>query len=67
MFLQAQYCDVTIMEQVRSFFRKMQNHYSPLKKLENLLRAVSLAYSGFDQGVKAVTFNASCLPAADGT
>lgn len=29
------------MEQIRLCLRKMQHHYSPLKKLENLLRALS--------------------------
>ncbi|CAJ0924794.1 unnamed protein product, partial [Mesorhabditis belari] len=30
------------MEQIKVCLRKMQHHYSPLKKFENLLRAVSL-------------------------
>lgn len=37
--------DSNIMEQIRCYLRKMQNHYSPLKKLENLLKAISLAVS----------------------
>uniref|UniRef100_A0A1I7U8E4 VPS9 domain-containing protein n=1 Tax=Caenorhabditis tropicalis TaxID=1561998 RepID=A0A1I7U8E4_9PELO len=31
-----------IMEQVKLLMRKMQNHYSPMKKLENLMKAVGL-------------------------
>ncbi|CAD5231494.1 unnamed protein product [Bursaphelenchus xylophilus] len=30
------------MEQVRGYLRKMQSHYSPLKKLENLLKALNV-------------------------
>jgi hypothetical protein len=33
--------DTHKMEQIRLCLRKMQHHYSPLKKLENLLRALS--------------------------
>lgn len=29
------------MEQIKVCLRKMQHHYSPLKKLENLLKALS--------------------------
>ncbi|CBM41195.1 Protein kinase domain-containing protein [Caenorhabditis elegans] len=32
----------SIMEQVKLLMRKMQNHYSPMKKLENLMKAVGL-------------------------
>ncbi|CAL2045935.1 unnamed protein product [Caenorhabditis brenneri] len=31
-----------ILEQVKLLMRKMQNHYSPMKKLENLMKAVGL-------------------------
>ncbi|CAI2354252.1 unnamed protein product [Caenorhabditis sp. 36 PRJEB53466] len=31
-----------IMEQVKLLIRKMQSHYSPMKKLENLMKAVGL-------------------------
>lgn len=34
--------DLKKMEQVRVHLRKMQNHYSPLKKLENLLKALNV-------------------------
>ncbi|VDL82351.1 unnamed protein product [Nippostrongylus brasiliensis] len=34
-----------VMEQVKNCLRKMQHHYSPLKKLENLLRAISIVLS----------------------
>lgn len=37
--------DSNAMEQIRCYLRKMQNHYSPLKKLENLLKALSIAIS----------------------
>ncbi|CAP30747.2 Protein CBR-TAG-333 [Caenorhabditis briggsae] len=33
---------VSIMDQVKLLMRKMQNHYSPMKKLENLMKAVGL-------------------------
>ncbi|EFP05974.1 CRE-TAG-333 protein [Caenorhabditis remanei] len=32
----------SILEQVKLLMRKMQNHYSPMKKLENLMKAVGL-------------------------
>ncbi|XGW03625.1 hypothetical protein V3C99_015087 [Haemonchus contortus] len=32
----------SVMEQIKNCLRKMQHHYSPLKKLENLLRAISI-------------------------
>ncbi|CAJ0592020.1 unnamed protein product [Cylicocyclus nassatus] len=32
----------SVMEQIKICLRKMQHHYSPLKKLENLLRAISI-------------------------
>lgn len=35
----------SVMEQVKNCLRKMQHHYSPLKKLENLLRAISIVLS----------------------
>ncbi|KHJ86678.1 vacuolar sorting protein 9 domain protein [Oesophagostomum dentatum] len=35
----------SVMEQIKICLRKMQHHYSPLKKLENLLRAISIIMS----------------------
>ncbi|KAJ1352978.1 hypothetical protein KIN20_009513 [Parelaphostrongylus tenuis] len=35
----------SVMEQIKNCLRKMQHHYSPLKKLENLLRAISILLS----------------------
>ncbi|VDM66953.1 unnamed protein product [Strongylus vulgaris] len=35
----------SVMEQIKICLRKMQHHYSPLKKLENLLRAISIVMS----------------------
>ncbi|VDM52395.1 unnamed protein product [Angiostrongylus costaricensis] len=40
----------SVMEQIKNCLRKMQHHYSPLKKLENLLRNVfffCIAFSSF--------------------
>jgi hypothetical protein len=34
--------DMKTIELIRKYLRKMQNHYSPLKKFENLLNALSL-------------------------
>uniref|UniRef100_A0A915CWH4 Ras-associating domain-containing protein n=1 Tax=Ditylenchus dipsaci TaxID=166011 RepID=A0A915CWH4_9BILA len=34
--------DQITMEHIRALLRKMQHHYSPLKKLDNLLRALSM-------------------------
>ena len=34
--------DLKDMEIVKNYLRKMQNHYSPLKKLENLLKALAV-------------------------
>ncbi|EYC00935.1 hypothetical protein Y032_0111g206 [Ancylostoma ceylanicum] len=38
------------MEQIKICLRKMQHHYSPLKKLENLLRAISIIMSIHSNG-----------------
>ncbi|KRZ11585.1 Protein sprint [Trichinella zimbabwensis] len=60
-------CDGTKMDKVRSRLRSMQHHYSPLKKLEYLLSAVSVVYKG--SGSVYETTNSSNatleLPAAD--
>lgn len=52
--------DLNMMEQIRCYLRKMQNHYSPLKKLENLLKALSLAISRSINGISSAnTVNAT--------
>uniref|UniRef100_A0A183IEI1 Mab-21 domain-containing protein n=1 Tax=Soboliphyme baturini TaxID=241478 RepID=A0A183IEI1_9BILA len=52
------------MEQIREEFRRMQHHYSPVKKLEYLLRALSLAYPK-SRVVTAVNCYNFDLPDAD--
>ncbi|CAD5225293.1 unnamed protein product [Bursaphelenchus okinawaensis] len=49
------------MEQVRSCLRKMQSHYSPLKKLENLLKALNVVVGPN----RSLIRSSKKLPAAD--
>ncbi|CAI4222896.1 unnamed protein product [Auanema sp. JU1783] len=53
-----------IMEQIKVCLRKMQNHYSPLKKYENLLRAVNLVMLSQDPSSDENS-EGSRLPPAD--
>ncbi|KFD48817.1 hypothetical protein M513_10301 [Trichuris suis] len=57
-------CDSVKMDRVRSKLRSMQHHYSPLKKLEYLLGAVSAVYQESDATCGKVEPTLQ-LPAAD--
>jgi len=58
--------DDVLSDKVRNCLRKMQNQYSPLKKLENLLQALSMAYKmAADNGVSGKACKLS-LPSSDG-
>ncbi|CDW52164.1 protein TAG 333, f [Trichuris trichiura] len=57
-------CDSVKMDRVRSKLRSMQHHYSPLKKLEYLLGAVSAVYHEGDATCGKVEATLQ-LPAAD--
>lgn len=60
--------DFKDMENIKSYLRKMQNHYSPLKKLENLLKALDTVVgieNNNSRNIYNPNYSSKKLPRAD--